>query len=180
MAASAAERIRHYNRMLIWQHKFVGGTVLRGYGLNTRTFSWEEGKTIRAWGADYTPDLDPGPLWINRLMVGPDYDAELGVPGNAACEAWLGIARRLGKATTHITHYEFGTGAARFIKPYIAVGEYELNMPLAAVTHEHLQGGLGSWRGFFPNIPQGTLAIEDAENLAVALQSAASHVFAQT
>jgi len=173
MTASAIERIRHYNRMLVWQHKFIGGTILRGYDLNTRLLQWREGKTLRAWGADYNPEL-LGPLWLNRLLVGPDYDEQLGAPGTAACEAWLGIAKRLGRATTLVTHYEFGTGAMRFIKPYIAVGEYELNMPFSDVTTEHLQGGMGSWRGYFPNFPQTTTNAADAEYLAGALQSAAA------
>ncbi|HEV7454377.1 MAG TPA: hypothetical protein VGO07_03900 [Candidatus Saccharimonadales bacterium] len=179
MAANAVERIRHYNKLLIQQHRFVGGTVLHGYGLSTRVFEWEKDGAYWAWGADYTPHPE-GLSWFNRRIVrdGYDYDKELGLPGTAICEAWLSIAEKAGRATM-ATQFEYSTGAMRGLDPHVAVAENRLDVPFADIDVGHVRGGLGYWRGI-PGFPGLTTDTGHAEQLAAALQSAASEVIAQS
>lgn len=179
MAINAAERIRHYNDILVGHHKFVDGRVLRGFGLRTRIFAWQNKATTYAWGADYTPL--PGVLSVlSTLLVREGYDEELGAPGTPTCEGWLSIARasRRGQATS-LTRYEYSTGAIRGLRPHVAIDSTRINVPFSEITTTHIRAGLGHWRGI-TKPPEISTSVVTAERLANALQLATSQVIAQT
>lgn len=178
MGRHATEHIRHYHETLVGQHKFVGGTVLEGYGLRTRVFDWSQGEVYYAWGADYTPLTSIFP-WIDRLLLGKRYDEELGIAGTATSDAWLSIARCAGR-NTEVTQFEYGPGFGKLLAPYIAVAEHKLDVPFDEIEVDHIRGGLGFWRGILPNLPQTTTDPEYSEWLAAALQSAASFIIAES
>jgi hypothetical protein len=172
----SAERIRHYHKLLLQQHRFVGGTVLHGYQLSTRAFEWRAHQAYRTWGADYTPTVT-GPAWLERRLIGEGYDEELGTPGIQ--EGWLSVARKMGQAATAVTKYEYGAGMLRGMAPYVAVRESRIEVPFNELRIDHVRGGMGFWRGDF-NFPTTTTDPSHADQLANALQSAAVHVIKQS
>lgn len=179
MPEHTTEKIHHYNKLLIQQHRFVGGAVLREEGLRTRIFKWADTETgIRyAWGADYAPSAGNF-RWLDKLMVGEGYDAELGLPGTGICESWLSIARG-DDETTAVTQYEYGTSLRRYHPPFVAVAEQTLPVPSRDISLDHVRGGLGYWRGALER-PVVTRELIHAEQLAAALQATASYAIAHS
>lgn len=173
MSESPRERIKHYNGLLLTHHRFVGGTVLRGHGLNTRVFEWIDRRTSCAWGADFTPDTEAG-SWLDRFMLKGEQDEELGYPGTGTSEAWLSIARQ-DDGGTIVQRFEYGTGAIKGINPYVAVARSKIRTPYSRVSVEHIRGGLGYSREIMPPFPRDTA---DNTSHTVALQTATSQIIA--